>query len=544
MNTIKKYLIWTAVSVLLPLMAANCSSDDDIATYSSSPSVAFSIPAKIDILAGGEYTFTVKNAVVPTTSDYFMLEASNGVLYLSPIVGVTDDTFTVKFNEKVTGGSYHAYVKQGDRRLPLGALSISIVESIIEPDADATIYGLVSTSEGGVKGVVVSDGVEVVTTDENGVYNIKSKKELGYVFISVPSGYEAEADGVLPVMYRHTSLSATTVERSDFKLTKVDGQDKYKVFFLGDMHLAARTNDANQFKEFTADFNNYRTNHAGEKMYAITLGDMTWDTYWYDNKYELTDYVKTINEQVKGIQIFHTMGNHDYDYKAFNDFDASLQYRTSISPTYYSFNIGKIHYVVLDDIDCDEYDGTKSRNYKKNLSDEQLAWLDKDLSYVSKSTPLIITAHAPFFRPTETGGYKYDHDTPSTDRLLNLLDGYKVHFVTGHTHMNYNVPSSASVTGGRDIMEHNVAAICASWWWSGYLTPGLHLSTDGTPGGYAIWDINGTDIKWLYKGTGLSESTQFRSYDLNQVSFSAADVPEMTNPSATVSKELNKYIQA
>ena len=96
MNTIKKYLIWTAVSVLLPLMAANCSSDDDIATYSSSPSVAFSIPAKIDILAGGEYTFTVKNAVVPTTSDYFMLEASNGVLYLSPIVGVTDDTFTVK----------------------------------------------------------------------------------------------------------------------------------------------------------------------------------------------------------------------------------------------------------------------------------------------------------------------------------------------------------------------------------------------------------------------------------------------------------------
>ena len=395
-----------------------------------------------------------------------------------------------------------------------------------------------------MKGVVVSDGVEVVTTDENGVYNIKSKKELGYVFISVPSGYEAEADGVLPVMYRHTSLSATTVERSDFKLTKVDGQDKYKVFFLGDMHLAARTNDANQFKEFTADFNNYRTNHAGEKMYAITLGDMTWDTYWYDNKYELTDYVKTINEQVKGIQIFHTMGNHDYDYKAFNDFDASLQYRTSISPTYYSFNIGKIHYVVLDDIDCDEYDGTKSRNYKKNLSDEQLAWLDKDLSYVSKSTPLIITAHAPFFRPTETGGYKYDHDTPSTDRLLNLLDGYKVHFVTGHTHMNYNVPSSASVTGGRDIMEHNVAAICASWWWSGYLTPGLHLSTDGTPGGYAIWDINGTDIKWLYKGTGLSESTQFRSYDLNQVSFSAADVPEMTNPSATVSKELNKYIQA
>ena len=36
------------------------------------------------------------------------------------------------------------------------------------------------------------------------------------------------------------------------------------------MHLANRTDDAAQFRQFTADFNNYRNSCSGQKMYAIT----------------------------------------------------------------------------------------------------------------------------------------------------------------------------------------------------------------------------------------------------------------------------------
>lgn len=329
MKTIEKYLIGAILTVFLPLTAASCSSSDDNPPISDS-GIHFSVPAKIDIMQGGDYTFNVPSGSVPLTTDFLMLEASNGVLHISPIVSATENSFTVRFNPSVTDGSYRAYIKRDDRRIPLGQLSVAIVESIIEPAEGATIYGLVSTDEGGVKGVVVSDGIEVTTTDENGVYNLKSNKHYGYVFISVPSGYEVEADGVLPRMYRLTTADNTKAERADFRLTQVDGQDTYKVFFLGDMHLANRTDDAAQFRQFTADFNNYRNSCSGQKMYAITLGDMTWDLYWYDNKYEIADYIKTINEQVKDIQIFHTMGNHDYDYKAFNDFDAALQYLSLI----------------------------------------------------------------------------------------------------------------------------------------------------------------------------------------------------------------------
>ena len=290
----------------------------------------------------------------------------------------------------------------------------------------------------------------------------------------------------------------------------------------------------------TSEVNDYVNARSGEKIYAITLGDMTWDRYWYSNLYYFPDYLATMNSAVSNLQVFHTMGNHDNDFKTYSDFDAAFKYVRDIAPTYYSFNIGKVHFIVLDDIDCDKYDGTTSRNYVKSISNEQLEWLRKDLAYVDKSTPLIVTMHAQVFYPSGSG-FKIDHDQANTTELFNILDGYKVHFVTGHTHMSFNVVPEESVTGGRDFFEHNAGSICASWWWCGHLTPGVNVSLDGTPGGYSIWDINGTDMQWIYKSTGFSEDYQFRSYDLNNVKFSKNDVPDMPD---ALEKDFEKYANA
>ena len=120
-----------------------------------------------------------------------------------------------------------------------------------------------------------------------------------------------------------------------------------------------------------------------------------------------------------------------------------------------------------------------------------------------------------------------------------------MHFVTGHTHLSFNVTPEDDVTGGREVYEHNAGAICASWWWSGYLTPGVHISPDGTPGGYSVWDVNGTDIEWIYKATGWTEDYQFRSYDLNNVHFSMADVPQMpAGVPASVKAKFQRYVDA
>ena len=544
MKNVLKYLLLALIAVS-QLFA--CGGSDDEKAPADNFDVQFTVPGSVDVTEGGECTFAVSGGggKSPLTTDTFILESDAGISYVCPIVNTSSDSFTVRLADGCETGYYKVFVKRDARKKSFGRIYINIVEDIdFKPDAGTTVYGIVSSAGVGVENVVVSDGAEVTVTNEKGIYQLKSAKKWGYVFISVPSGYEVPSVGVLPQFHRALKNSADVVERADFKLEKVDGQDSYKIFMLGDMHLANRTGDLGQFAQFTSDLTDYMTRHKGEKMYALTLGDMTWDLYWYSNSYYFPQYLNTVNSQIKNLQIFHTMGNHDNDFQTRSDYDAAVKYVDQICPTYYSFNIGKVHYVVMDDIDCSSYDGSTSRNYVKSLSAEQLDWLAKDLSHVDKTTPVVVAMHAQVFYPT-TSGFKIDHDPVNTQRLFDILDGYTVRFVTGHTHKLFNVTPDAPIVDGHNFREYNSGSVCASWWWSGNLTPGIHIGTDGTPGGYGIWDVTGTDFQCLYKSTGWPEEYQFRSYDLNNVHFSMADVPLMPSDiSASVKNAYMQYVNA
>lgn len=543
MKNVLKYLLLALIAVS-QLFA--CGGGDDEKTPADNFDVQFTVPGSVDVTEGGECTFAVSGGgKSPLTTDTFILESDAGISYVCPIVNTSSDSFTVRLADGCETGYYKVFVKRDARKKSFGRIYINIVEDIdFKPDAGTTVYGIVSSAGVGVENVVVSDGAEVTVTNEKGIYQLKSAKKWGYVFISVPSGYEVPSVGVLPQFHCALKNSADVVERADFKLEKVDRQDSYKIFMLGDMHLANRTGDLGQFAQFTSDLTDYMTRHKGEKMYALTLGDMTWDLYWYSNSYYFPQYLNTVNSQIKNLQIFHTMGNHDNDFQTRSDYDAAVKYVDQICPTYYSFNIGKVHYVVMDDIDCSSYDGTESRNYVKSLSAEQLDWLAKDLSHVAKTTPVVVAMHAQVFYPT-TSGFKIDHDQVNTLRLFDILDGYTVRFVTGHTHKLFNVTPDAPIVDGHNFREYNSGSVCASWWWSGNLTPGIHIGTDGTPGGYGIWDVTGTDFQCLYKSTGWPEEYQFRSYDLNNVHFSMADVPLMPSDiSASVKNAYMQYVNA
>lgn len=538
-----KYLKYLLIFTIVFRYVACSSQEDDVAIEFE---VQFELPALIDITEGGEIVFMVKDGKSPSSTDVFILESDAGISFVCPIIKTSSESFTIRLASECTSGYYKVFIKRDTRKKPFGKTYINIVEDIgFVPNEGTTIYGIVTSNDGTVvENVVVSDGVEVTVTDKDGIYQLKSAKKQGFVFISIPGGYEVSSIGVLPQFFHKLKGPPNVIERVDFSLKKVSNQDSYKVFMLGDMHLANRTNDMKQFTEFTTDLTNYMEQHSGKKMYAIALGDMTWDLYWYSNKYYFPQYLDAVNSQLKDLQIFHVMGNHDNDYLGTSDFTAEIKYRDYIAPTYYSFNIGKVHYVVIDNIDCSNYDGTTSRNYEKTISNEQLNWLEKDLSHVDKSTPIVVAMHAPIFYPT-TNGFKYDHDVTNTTRLFDILTGYEVHFITGHTHLMFNVTPESAIVGNHNFYEHNSGAVCASWWWSGHLTPGVHVSPDGTPGGYAIWDVIGTDLKWRYKATGWPEDYQFRSYDLNNVHFSMADVPLMpsTIPDAT-RKVYQQYVDA
>ena len=406
-----------------------------------------------------------------------------------------------------------------------------------------TVKGAVFAAGIGIANVVVSDGTEVTKTNQDGIFYLPSKKLKNFVFVSIPSGYEVQnTSTILPLFYKIFKTGASTVERLDFELNAVNN-DKHVMLALGDMHLANRNNDISQFQTgFLVDaaktINKYKSE--GYKVYGLALGDMTWDAYWYTNSYGFNQYLdvmKPIN-----IPVFHTMGNHDNDPYVKADWQAENSFRATLGPTYYSFNIGKVHYIVLDNIEYINTNGSSGtigdRNYNGAIVADQIAWLKKDLAMITdKSTPIVISMHiqlnnAPTISGTsgqnESATLRLDNSTEFISTLTGFTD---VNILTGHTHVCYAYENNAN------IMEHNSGALCATWWWtgrSGYANN--HICKDGAPGGYGIWKFNSRNYQWLYKSIGAEESYQFRAYDLNKVHITAAAFA----PKATES-ELKPY---
>ena len=514
-NKIKKFSI---LALVLALCGSSCKEKEPVPEKID---VQFEVPASMTIDEGAsEISFRVQFAKPPMSGDQIVL-GSGTAEYVCPVTSVSDTRFSASisgvWSRDFGPGTYTVSHQRGATKTRKGMMDVVIKyagEEEIEPAAGSTVYGRVSCEGTGLANVVVSDGVEVVKTDSKGVYQMKSKKYHGYVFVSTPSGYEPLASGILPKFHAALKANATTAERVDFQLKKVEGQDNHRMLMLGDIHLAKRTDDQKQFADFVKDVNATISATSG-KVYAMTLGDMTWDLYWIVNNYSFKEYLADASG-IKDVMLYHTIGNHDHSMYYMGDFDTVKEYKELIGPTYYSFNIGKVHYVVLDDVECtnstpakdDKGNACYERTYSGHVVTDELAWLRKDLASVPNGTPLVVTMHIPLYN----NGGKYSLKDAST--LAGILKPYpEVHLYTAHTHTVYNTDQ----LGTDHLYEHNAGSICGTWWWSGKETPGVHIGQDGSPGGYTILDITGTGFKWQYKATGAGVDYQFRTYDRNEI---------------------------
>lgn len=504
-----KHLLGTSLTLIIVAwgLAVSCdkSSSDD-----TDLDVRFSVPSAIQIEQNNpEIRFKVLFDMQPRVSDFVIFTDKTGIDHPTSIKQIDADGghFTVDCKNVATFGNYSVYAARGSRKKFMGETTVTISDGI-KPENGANMYGKVSCDGNGIADVIISDGTEVVKTNASGVYQMKSKKRYMYVFISTPSGYETGATGILPINYFKLTKSADVAERVDFSLRKAPDQTSHTMLVFGDMHLAGgHNNDRKWFSTFCDDVNEYVGAHASEALYGITLGDMTWDYYWYSNSYQFSQYLADANK-IKNLMIYHTIGNHDHDMNEAGDFNTILKYISMISPDYYSFNVGHVHYVVLDNILCtNNGHGAHYRTYKIKITDEQLDWLSKDISFIPKTSPVVVTMHAPV----------YQLDSPSRNKLLEILSGYNVNVITGHTHKVFNQNITANV------LDHNSGAICTDWWNSANNTNGaLSITTDGAPAGYQIFTVNGTSVKWQFKPTSGSVDYQFRTYDRNQIDLSAS----------------------
>ena len=317
MKYMKKFLSFNALSALLlsaGILMIGCGGSGTEGPDQPEVKVVatnVSVPASAEVTAGENLTFTLRGKTNFSADDQVILRSASNTDYPCTMVSFNDGTsMVVRLPENIVSGSYKVYVKHGGQNYYVSQFNLTILKPlVIEPANGVNIYGIVQCDGKGVPNVLVSDGSDIVKTDENGIYQIKSQKQWKYVFVIVPSGYEVPSDGILPEFHSALSQPAEVAERKDFELVKVDN-DNFTLFVLGDMHLANRTDDLKQMKDFATTLN-ASISGSKDKRYCLTLGDMTWDLYW--DKYQFPDYLKTMNELFKNVLFFHTMGNHDND---------------------------------------------------------------------------------------------------------------------------------------------------------------------------------------------------------------------------------------
>lgn len=422
-------------------------------------------------------------------------------------------------------------------------------ESAGEQTDGATIIGKVTTPEGTpIADIVVSDGIKVTLTDKNGEYRIVSDKSCNCVFVSLPGNYTAELNNNLPQFYQTLTLPPKQAEIHNFKLYPADNYSS-TIIIHADQHLANRTEDLKQFNsKVLPDINSFITHEkqSGRNVVSISLGDSSWDQFWKSNSFDLMDAVKCLQDI--NSPIFHTIGNHDNNPYIADDWKSSAIFRMNIAPSYYSFNIGDAHFIILDNVIYNNPGATASemgeRSYDRALTENQLEWLKADLSTISdKTSPLVICAHVPFYaEPTLSGqNITTKRNMLNTDKLEEIISSFtNVTLFSGHYHRNFNV-ESPYLPG---VTEHNVASLSGSLWWtgkSGYA--GNHLCTDGTPGGYGVLRLDGKKLNYSYKCIGFDENYQFRVYDLNKVRIDESCVSGNTQYKKMVKDYADIYYQ-
>ena len=354
-----------------------------------------------------------------------------------------------------------------------------------------TIRGNVSDQTGKpVSGVQITDGRTIVRTDKKGRYELPTSDQADYVYYTLPAGYEHDAcDRCVPLFYRAIDKQKAR-QQADFVLRKSDqDQTRHTLIVWADPQVLLKE-EFPQLGEVVTDLKQTIEGY-DTPVIAMSAGDNV-----FDRPNLIEDYKDCISPL--GIPFYHVIGNHDMDYNKRSDELSDCTYSRNFGPSHYSFNVGRIHYVVLKDV---FYYGD-SYHYIGYVTEEQLSWLEQDLASVEKGSTVILGVHIPVRyggSPAATGISLMRGSVMNHAALCKVLEGYNVHIMSGHSHKQWNTQISDQ------ILEHTHSAASGAWWQG-------DVAVDGNPKGYTVYEINGNDVTWYFKGVGYDRNEQFKIY--------------------------------
>ena len=397
--------------------------------------------------------------------------------------------------------------------LPHSALAANATGQVF---LDSNKNGLLDAGERGIAGVRVSNGLDVVTTNNDGRYTLPVD-EQSIIFITKPRDYAIPVNAhMLPQFYyihqpagspagmRYEGIAPTgpLPEQIDFPLIERQESAQFEAILFADPQPQTQRELDYIRDDVVAELIDTQA------AFGMTLGDILYDDLSMFPRYN------ALIAQI-GIPWYNVPGNHELNFEADSDEYSLETFKKFFGPPYYAFEYADALFVVLDNIDyqgngeADPGDVRGNGGYEARISKRQLRWLEKELEYVDKDRLVFVATHAPL------GSEVTSSATDNRRGLFKLLSGRpNLYSVAGHTHTNNHLyfGEEDGFDGPGTFHHHVLATVSGSWWSGPFDERGIAISDqrDGTPNGYHILEVDSTDLVVRYKGAGKPADQQMR----------------------------------
>ena len=293
---------------------------------------------------------------------------------------------------------------------------------------DANRNGVYDKGEKVLKDVRVSDGLNVVRTNAEGLYTLPGHERERFIFITTPSGYKTDNR-----YYRRISGEE---QAYDFGLQPWKGRIRqdgsHKFIHISDTEIF-NTDDQESWA------NNVRDYAANQEIaFIIHTGDIC-----YENG--LKKHIHLMNTSNMDCPMFYCLGNHDLVKGKYGE----EVFESVYGPVYYSFDFGNVHYIVTPMAGGDHQPGyTKEDVYR---------WLKNDLAEIPAGKPAIVFNH-----DLLTSGDEFVFGISDSEQI-NLNEHNLKAWLYGHWHNHFvrkqgDVLTISTATLDKGGIDHSTSA--------------------------------------------------------------------------------------
>ncbi len=362
--------------------------------------------------------------------------------------------------------------------------------------------GLFDPGETVLPGVRLSNGRDIVLTDDDGRYELPIHGDAN-IFVIKPAGYRTpiNALGLPRFFYLHRPNGSPEMEypgieptgplpeRIDFPLYPQDEPSRFKVIMFGDPQPRNRAELQYILRDVIDELAGSET--ADEAAFGVSLGDLVFDDLSLFD--ELNEMMSAI-----GVPWYNVSGNHDHNTDAPDNFYAAETFQRVYGPAYYAFEYGSVHFIVLNNIYWfDEENGR--RTYQTGLGEQQLEFLRNNLALVPTDQQVVLLMHIPVSRSTRwIDGEK--------EALFALLQNHtRLLAVGGHSHRRQKhtfLNADRDGWHGEAPFHSFTHGTVSGAWWRGskdeYGIPHAMMA-DGTPTGYTVLTFDEDSYQFRFK---------------------------------------------